>query len=1195
MNIQPQSRAVTASSAAPLIRQTLGAPWPWTDELLLLSGADRAELVQQVRHLQAWANDPAHHHPGALTDLAFELNCQRLWKPCRLAVVTGNLSELPARLERVALRLENADCRQIRDVSGIYFTAEPLAAQGTVALLTPGEGAQYLGMLRELPGHFPALQACLEQCDQLSANSDARRISEFLRFGTPDSLPHQDALEDELRAMTNTMCSVLVADWLVHLVLLELGLQGDVAAGHSMGELAALCSSGCIEDQSFALDLSAKMAQTMTEQDGTNEDFVLLAVGASKSRMQHLIEQGESDGALSAGSVLVAMDNCPHQAVLVAPESLASGIVGLLEAERVVFERLPFGRPYHTDKFRPSLVPLQKFFEQIQFQSPERTIYSCTTARPFPADPDEIRRLAVEHWATPVAFTEMIENMYADGVRVFVEAGPRGNLTSFVEDILRGRPMLAVPSDTQRRSSLTQLNHLVGQLAVHGVPLDLNSLYKLRSPAATTWEGVPHPSTESTPPPEPTPQPVPESSELPMGPWSEEDLVVHEYLGVMENFLQTQQRVMAEFFQAESIAPSAPGELDQLPSNPTPIVQQHAPPENALHTTNGHAPPHTEQFAPSQPAGNADAVADVGMTQPLIGQVIKHTLDEEIVMHRVLDLGEDLFALDHTIGGRNVSQVDPHQHGLPVMPMTFTLEMMSEVSRLLAPGKVVVAIENVQLAKWLAYEDAARPITVEVSAKRLPQATSTGGIKLSLKVQDLGPRDDAGNLVDKPTTAASATVLLEETYPTAPVADELQLADERECRISIFELYRSLFHGERLMGVQQLTRYGTQGIEGVIQVLERDNLLASQRDPQFSADPVLMDVMMHPLVAWHLEQPSQQGRVSVPFAVQRVEFYGPPPAVGMSLVARGWMQHETPRQFKHSVEVLGSDGRPLYRLSGGRYWRFYLPVAEINFNGPKDQYFISEPWPAARPSDAAAEGLEIGVCRLTPPEDVRDSAMRLPAARVTMAPSELAEFLALDVPNTERVDWLFGRIAAKDAVRIVWNERYGERLFPADILIGHDSQGRPVASLRNGATPTDFPNVSVSHSHGIMAALAAIHRYVGIGLKKVEPRDAPFVNQAFTRDEQNLLGQSDLPTDDLATRFLCAKEAVRNALGRALSEAPHSLAVCWMNRPGNLLGVQLGDALSQQYPLLAGRTLAVTVHRDKEMIVATTLCEPLHG
>ena len=78
--------------------------------------------------------------------------------------------------------------------------------------------------------------------------------------------------------------------------------------------------------------------------------------------------------------------------------------------------------------------------------------------------------------------------MHADGVRIFVEVGPRGNLTAFVDDILRGQPHLAVPADIINRPGIGQLNHLVGQLAAHGVSMALDYLYRHRQPRRVSWD-----------------------------------------------------------------------------------------------------------------------------------------------------------------------------------------------------------------------------------------------------------------------------------------------------------------------------------------------------------------------------------------------------------------------------------------------------------------------------------------------------------------------------------------------------------------------------------------------------------------------------------------------------------------------------------------------------------------------------------
>ena len=98
----------------------------------------------------------------------------------------------------------------------------------------------------------------------------------------------------------------------------------------------------------------------------------------------------------------------------------------------------------------------------------------------FPSDLVQAQSLAYEHWIRPVEFRKTIEHMYAEGVRLFVEVGPRGNLTAFVDDILAGRTFAAIPANVSRRSGLSQLNHLLAQLAAHGVALTLAPLYRRR-------------------------------------------------------------------------------------------------------------------------------------------------------------------------------------------------------------------------------------------------------------------------------------------------------------------------------------------------------------------------------------------------------------------------------------------------------------------------------------------------------------------------------------------------------------------------------------------------------------------------------------------------------------------------------------------------------------------------------------------
>src|SRR5262249_36548160 len=150
----------------------------------------------------------------------------------------------------------------------------------------------------------------------------------------------------------------------------------------------------------------------------------LVAVGSDSETVAAIVERIE-------GEIYLAMDNCPQQAVIVGEERAVRPAIEQLRTRGLIYERLPFDRPYHTPLFRPYAEPLRSFFGRWITAPPRVRAYTCATAGPFPDDLGRIRDLAVEQWMRRVDFRQTVEAMYADGVRLFVEVGPRGNLSAF--------------------------------------------------------------------------------------------------------------------------------------------------------------------------------------------------------------------------------------------------------------------------------------------------------------------------------------------------------------------------------------------------------------------------------------------------------------------------------------------------------------------------------------------------------------------------------------------------------------------------------------------------------------------------------------------------------------------------------------------------------------------------------------------
>jgi hypothetical protein len=553
---------------------------------------------------------------------------------------------------------------------------------------------------------------------------------------------------------------------------------------------------------------------------------------------------------------------------------------------------------------------------------------------------------------------------------------------------------------------------------------------------------------------------------------------------------------------------------------------------------------------------NGSADASPAQTAPpafaLVGQIVHYVPGREIVFRRIMDEREDRYADDHTLGGRGVSRVDPAQNGLPILPMTFSIEAMAEAAALLAPGKVVTAVRNVRLYRWLPFDP--DPTTLEVRASVAAVDSASGVVEIKANVRDLGNsfvKDGANK------AASEAVIVLADQYPDPPPLRPFTLTDEQPCRSTVEDLRRNMFHGPLFQMIRSLGRTGREGIEGTLVVEPRTGWFRSNPDPQVVLDPVLIDATMHILGAWHLEQPDWTGRILLPFEVQRMEFFGPTPSAGSPLIVRGHNEQESPRHYRHGVEVFDPSGRLWMRMTGAGYWRFYLPFGHVNFFGPKDEYFLSRHWPEAVPPQTACARCYV----LVPPVDLKQPVIRAAGARVTMTPRELAEYWAWTGTDAELSDWFFSRLLAKDAVRAAWSEKYGERIFPADIET-EVINGRMVARPRGTPGPEPLPPVSVAIADGSVAAFSAFAPTVGIALLKLAPDD-----------------------DEAVVRMRAAQLAVADAL----RNNPENVTVGPAD-PTGLVRATLSPALTADYPDLT-YPLRVQTARQTDLIVATTVCE----
>jgi hypothetical protein len=469
---------------------------------------------------------------------------------------------------------------------------------------------------------------------------------------------------------------------------------------------------------------------------------------------------------------------------------------------------------------------------------------------------------------------------------------------------------------------------------------------------------------------------------------------------------------------------------------------------------------------------------------PLLGEIVRHEPGSELVLRRRMDINEDLYAGDHTLGGREASAVDPSQNGLPFMPMAFSLEMMAEAAAFLCPGKRVVGMKRVRLQRWIPFDD--EPITIELTARIRSEAAD----EIAIDIRDLGNSVRPGNA---DSSAVTGIVLLGDRYPEPPPSEDFPLTHEGPCRFTPYQLYageRRLFHGPLFEALDSTDRQGDEGIEGHLRTLPHSGLFRSTPEPNLLLDPLLIDASTHLLGSWHLGQPDKNGRTVLPYELGSVTLFGPRPAVGTRVKCRVRIESISARQVSHRIDLLGPEGRLWCRLTPAEYWRFYWPLEYVDFFRHKERFLLARDWQVCK---ASGSDCAVRCWRLDPPPDLCQPVHRTALARVTLSRSEWTVFRLLKGTDQELTAWLFGRIAAKDAIRALWLERHGQRLFPADIELSTGEDGRVTAQYRGGALVEELPSVAFACVPGTCAAAAAFGRNIHLTLQRHDGDWTPVV------------------------------------------------------------------------------------------------------
>ncbi|HTB17292.1 MAG TPA: beta-ketoacyl synthase N-terminal-like domain-containing protein [Bryobacteraceae bacterium] len=1125
------------------------APWmqhEWDAECFIVSAESDEQLPAAISAVLATLERLPADTP--LRNIAYTLNCEYALGLSRVAVVAGNRQELTEKLSRASTRLQDSRTRRIREVEGIYFCKEPLGGTGRVALMFPGEGAQYAGMLSDLCIHFPEVRQWFDFMNEAFANRGYR---------LSDSVypPPGVAAEARLFSMDVGAEAVFCGNQAVHALLSHLGIQPDAVVGHSTGEHSALLASGIVRtDTKAALLHHVRGVNQVFEElqhSAAIQTGVLLAVAGVAPAAVELLARN------SGGKLFIALDNCPNQVVLFGSEESVRKARESLANTAAICQELPFGRAYHTPLFAAFAERLREHFESVTIAPPRIATYSCVTSEAFPSDGAQIRELASVQWSSAVRFRETIENMHRDGIRLFIEAGPRSGLTGFVGDILRRKQHCCVPANVQHRTGIHQLQHLVAELVAHHVPVNLKRLYERRNPQSISGVAAParplmrikmglqpvrlpadfkpllKPRVDQ---PQPVGQPVGQPANVPAPAKAPEPqpaaAALAAHMQTMSQFLETQQRVLNSYFATRNAPQTA--------------------------------------AAPAQPA--LPFISDVKELVPGV---------KARILLRLSPVDQPLL-VDHTLG-RNVSLDDPSLLALPVFPLTFTMEVLAEAGATLAPGKKLVGMRDVRASRWVALEHGEK--ILDITAEQTPEA---GAVMVRVR--------EFSESTLRPVCAEGLMVFADH-YPQPPAAKPLALTHRKASAWSPDRLYaEGMFHGPSLRAVRSMDETGSNGTSATLEVLPRNTLVKDHPEPGFLTDPVVLDAAGQVVAFWSQECLQKAGDI-FPYRLGALHCYGPLRAPGTRLRCDVAVTHVGDKDIHSDIEIRDAQGSVLYRLESWEDRRFLLPRALWDLRlFPRStrtgiawldpiRHLTGNPVFCAR-VDLAPELLEAS-----------HGIWTQVLAHLVLSSAERQEWTKMT--GTAAQQWLAGRCAAKDAVRILVKETAGLDVCAADVEIHSGLDDRLFARGRWVQRLGAAPSVSLSYTTGTAVAIAALTQgnLLGVDVKHLAELAHERATESLSSSERRVLQDSaGSAADEWYVRACCAKQSLKNALGNGFLHHPsHAPVVTALALETGTIDMELTNGDLDRYPELKGKRIRVQTVRDRELVCSTTFLERSAG
>ncbi|HEV7490903.1 MAG TPA: amino acid adenylation domain-containing protein [Rhodanobacteraceae bacterium] len=309
-------------------------------------------------------------------------------------------------------------CTQARE--RLTQLAGTRAGKPKLAFLFPGQGSQHANMARELVATEFVFRAAFERGCALASVHLSRDLRALI---LPPS--GEEAAADAALAETRyTQPALFVVEYALAKLWESWGIVADAMIGHSIGEYVAAALAGVFPFEDAIAIVCARADAMQAQPHGA-----MLAVRAAAATV----------AARLPADVALAAANAPELCVVSGTDAAVEAFAATLHAEGIASTRLRLSHAFHSVLMEGALEPFARAFDGVKLSEPTRPFYSCVSGAPISAEDATDPAYWCRQLRQPVRFADAIANALADGITLFVEAGPSQALTTFARMQLLGR------------------------------------------------------------------------------------------------------------------------------------------------------------------------------------------------------------------------------------------------------------------------------------------------------------------------------------------------------------------------------------------------------------------------------------------------------------------------------------------------------------------------------------------------------------------------------------------------------------------------------------------------------------------------------------------------------------------------------------------------------------------------------------